>query len=385
MILKTISIKALSGVGNSIRYILKPEKMVPKKAIGKLKKDDRNKIVTYYHGVPITERDLQNLESEKVDAMLLKQMEAFNGTKEQFIQKLISESGKERDVNEKEPEVGEAVIIKHNLKGNTEKEFIKQFKENEKNRMNTRTNQKFAEHAIMSFSNQDLANIDDRMLQDLANQFLELRCRGNLAIAAIHKNTESSHIHFIVSGTQLNGRSSRVSKAEFQNIKEQLQEYQKERYPQLNKSVVEHGKSKVKGKDYLKNFKNSERSTVKNNLLKCIESSMLKAKTTDDFYKSLKSFGFDTYQRAGRITGIKTEDGMKFRLSRLNVSEKLKALDLKKEQEEKSLKELRDLRSGRSKAVDRELKNDKAKSTVNGKGDSKEREIEWNDESSHER
>ena len=66
-----------------------------------------------------------------------------------------------------------------------------------------------------------------------------------------------------MSGVQLNGYSSRVSKQQFKHIKIELDKYQKEKYPQLVHSLVNHDKKTHRSKTELIEQIKTSRQTEK--------------------------------------------------------------------------------------------------------------------------
>src|SRR5436305_1546244 len=98
-----------------------------------------------------------------------------------------------------------------------------------------------AYHSIIAFSNKETTLINDEMLKDISDKFVSLWGANALYVGAVHRNTDSIHIHIVSSGTQLcTGLANRKSTQQFQELKVKLQEYQKEKYPQLIHSLPEH-------------------------------------------------------------------------------------------------------------------------------------------------
>lgn len=99
-------------------------------------------------------------------------------------------------------------------------------------------------HEILSFSDLDRSRVTPAILEDLTRHYLTLRAPYALAYAKAHFNTDCPHVHVVISANDLgNSRRKRLSRAEFQRIKHDLEEYQMERYPLLVHSTV-HGRGK---------------------------------------------------------------------------------------------------------------------------------------------
>jgi Relaxase/Mobilisation nuclease domain len=94
-------------------------------------------------------------------------------------------------------------------------------------------------HEILSFSDLDRERVTPVILEDLTRHYLSLRAPYALAYAKAHFNTASPHVHLMISANDLgSSRRRRLSKTQFQEIKRELERYQKERYPFLMSSIV---------------------------------------------------------------------------------------------------------------------------------------------------
>lgn len=134
-------------------------------------------------------------------------------------------------------------IITHNIRNKSVEGYIQEFKDNLLNRTYKRADQTIIHHTILSWSHKDAPQITDSMLRDIGAQFIKLRGENNLFVGTKHVDRQHTHIHFAVSGNQLNGRSSRLSKQAFTELKLTLDAYQKHRYPELVNSLPLHGRS----------------------------------------------------------------------------------------------------------------------------------------------
>jgi hypothetical protein len=254
-------------------------------------------------------------------------------------------------------EQGTSFVIRHNLRSRTVlKSFVKEFQENEKYRLVKRRNSVKLFHTILSISNKDKSHVSDAMLKDLAKKFIELRGSNNLYLGTKHEEgVDHIHMHIIVSGTQLNGRSSRVSKQKFHSIKLALQKYQREKYPELINSLPEHGKEKRMAKENLIEHIKANRQTDKQALLEGLEKIYANATSKEHFLEQLKTTGHNVYLRNGRVQGI-TFNEKKFRFGRLGFDEsKLQALDQPQPLQENSLQLLQQLREEKVKKTKREI------------------------------
>jgi hypothetical protein len=241
--------------------------------------------------------------------------------------------------------------IRHNLRSQNLDSWIKEFRENEGFRLHKRKDNVELYHTIISFSNKDRNLVSEKLLKDFAKQFIRLRGENSLYLGTAHVDRDHIHLHVIMSGTKYRtGESNRISRDEFRNIKLKLDSYQREKYPELIHSLPAHDKSK---KVVL--LRNS-RMPQKEALLSSLQKAYSKSKSLDEFISILKTDGHEPYYRAGRLTGIKYQNGLKFRLSRLGYdTEKIDQLAQLQAKEQQQLSTLRELRNIRNKNRERNI------------------------------
>lgn len=245
------------------------------------------------------------------------------------------------------------IILRHNLRSRAIQGIIQEYKENESFRLYKRKNAAVLFHDIISFAPSEKHRVTDTLLKDMAKRYVELRGTNNLYLAVAHRDkTAHSHLHFVVSGSQLNGRSSRVSKQQFRHIKIELETYQREKYPELIASRNEHTSSKAKSKEALMEHVTKNRQTHKQSIIKHLEQGYTKSTSHEDFIKHLAS-KYEPYYRNGNLQGVMVE-GRKYRLSRLGYdTEKLQELDHRAPSLETQMQELQSIRSRKSRKQER--------------------------------
>ncbi len=326
MIIKCLSRK--ENVGQLIRYILAPDKLVPVK-------QDRPGRIRNMPGIPLSEKDKHHIEAEKSDGDLRAAFKAFTGSIKEFIDAQIKGSNKSREESER------PMLIRNNVQGKTADEITKEFKANEAHRQNIRKNNVKAYHTIISFSNKSTRFLNDEILKDIATKYVSIRGTESLYVGSIHKDRGHIHIHMVMSGTEYyTGKSNRISRQQFQELKVTMQEYQKEKYPELNNSLPNLTKPKSTP---AKNI-NAERSKDKNILTSLLETTYSKSGSLQELLDGLRSQGHEAYYRNGRLQGIKYNGVRKFRLQNLGFKEKLQVLDQLREQEATQLRELSSIR-----------------------------------------
>ncbi len=221
-------------------------------------------------------------------------------------------------------------IIAHNLRGENIEKWVSQFKENEKFRKRKRKNSVILTHEIISFHKGDSENITLEKLREIAREYIHKRNTKGMYLAVPHFDKEHYHIHICVSGVEYrHGKSLRMSKAEFQKLKKDIQNYQVERFPEISKSLVAHdrtAKARLTEKEYQLKLRTG-RATKKENIMTIIDSCLQTATSKNEFYKKLKDHGLETYQRGGKTTGVISQK-VKFRFNRLGLTnERMEKLD----------------------------------------------------------
>ena len=242
------------------------------------------------------------------------------------------------------------ILIRHNVRARTLDKWVKEYDKNESYRLRRRKDNVKIYHTVLSFSNKDKDLINEKMLRDTAKQYMKLRGPDNLFIGTAHFDKDHVHLHMVMSGTKyFTGETNRLSRAEFHQLKVDMDIWQQKKYPELINSLPRHGRSKELKQKEAKIDTRSGRVSQRETLLKALKTSYNKSKSIEGFLTHLKAKGHEPYYRAGRLTGVRFEGGLKFRLNRLGYDkEKIDKLDSIRLKEEKTLAELRDLRSGLS-------------------------------------
>ena len=210
-------------------------------------------------------------------------------------------------------------IITHNLKGRKIEKWVTQFKENEIFRKRKRKDSVILTHEIISFHKDDSENITVEKLREIAKEYIQRRNLKGMYVAVPHFDKEHYHIHICASGVEHRfGKSLRMSKAGFQKLKKDIQNYQIEHYPELSNSLVAHDKKRkgrITEKEYQQKLRTG-RATKKEQILEILESCFKASSSKNDFYEKLKDQGLGIYQRSGKTTGV-VLDEIKFRFNRL--------------------------------------------------------------------
>ena len=251
------------------------------------------------------------------------------------------------------------LIVKHNLRSNKIQLWAKQFDDNEKLRLRKRKDNILLHHTIISFSNKDKEHITKNLLKDVAKKYIELRGKENMYIATPHYDRDHIHLHIAMSGCKYKtGEANRLSHKQFRDLKLELDEYQREKYPNLIHSLPKHGKKNSKeytGKEQI--LKTANRINQKQEVHHSLNTAFQKSRSVKDFLDQVKEDGFEPYFRGGKLYGVQNDLDRRFRFKTLGIE--IKELEAREETDKRLSRDLDDLRSLReSKSDDREQENE---------------------------
>jgi hypothetical protein len=248
---------------------------------------------------------------------------------------------------------GTPFLFKHNLTGKTAQDFEKAFKDNNTNRATKRKGGLTMYHDILSWRPGDSGKIDIQVAEQIARKYAELRNENALYLGALHQDKDHIHLHLMISAVEAyTGKPIRISKAEFAELKKEVQRFEQERFD-LVISAVDHGKGERMKNDReyqmeVRSGKISRREEVKSILEKCHADSL----TQNEFYENVKNSGLELYERGGKIAGI--DDGRHYRFSTLGYTEE--RFEELKEREDR-MESIEEVRSGREMEIEMEIFN----------------------------
>lgn len=139
-------------------------------------------------------------------------------------------------------------VVRHNVRATTIQAYTQEFETNEKRRIHKRKQQPVVYHTIISWHKDDAQYLDDIKLRVLAKEFIKQRGEQNLFLITKHIDRDHIHLHAAISATQLNGKSSRISKKQFEDLKIGMDTFQKKMFPELSHSLPQHGKQREERK-----------------------------------------------------------------------------------------------------------------------------------------
>lgn len=235
--------------------------------------------------------------------------------------------------NDENIPVPKHLILKQNIFGETVDDMSKEYLDNESNREYKRNGVNRMYHEILSLHSNDTHRVNDEILRDIAREYMRLRNEHALIISAPHQDKNHVHWHFCVSGTELSGKSLRITKQAFNQIKKDLQAYQIAKYPELQHSIINFdkpSKSLITDKEHqvVQRLGKSKKILVKEQ----IEAIYDKSNSQSHFNELIIEAGFSPYVRGAKSSGITLEDGRNIRFKSLGFdAERLQELDKRAE------------------------------------------------------
>ncbi|PTT76536.1 MULTISPECIES: relaxase/mobilization nuclease domain-containing protein [unclassified Chryseobacterium] len=172
---------------------------------------------------------------------------------------------------------------------------------------------------ILSFHAHDTPSLSNDKLQVMAMKYLSLRAPRSLAVATVHRNDKQHvHLHICFSAMEYKtGKVARISKKEFSRIKEQMEAFQKERFPELEYSSVRHGRTERKSKRYRKEKETAMtkrgRISEKQQLCDLLDDVFQKAGSEKEFYTILQERGVEIYTRNNEPAGVRGKRKFRFK------------------------------------------------------------------------
>lgn len=268
-----------------------------------------------------------------------------------------------RYINEPEQKGRRAIL--HNLRSAFDSlpQIEAEFLENARHIRNQPKNGVVLYHEIIAIAEADREKVTEEMLIDLTREYLQRRAPNALAYAKAQFNTDSPHVHVLISGNQIESkRKLRLERKEFDQIKRELERYQIEKYPQLSHSIV-YDKRQHKAHDWprltnpeaerarrLKDQANKT-PTQKEDAHERLKACLTVAQSEEHLIELLKSAQLVPYVR-GKTPGVTDmATGRKYRLNTLGLDregqetiERLRASQPQQERTQARLQKVEDIK-----------------------------------------
>lgn len=104
--------------------------------------------------------------------------------------------------------------------------IVERFEMNESRRLKRRKDSVILFHDFISFHKEDSHKlVHDDVLKEIAKRYSLMR-KESLTLCVLHRERDHIHIHVLASGCRIDGRSARISKADFMKKKLELERFQ---------------------------------------------------------------------------------------------------------------------------------------------------------------
>jgi hypothetical protein len=220
------------------------------------------------------------------------------------------------------------------------KEFVNEFYKNAEYLKNAR-GKVYMYHEVLSLEKNNLSKEREKeILLDLAEKYLYQRAEDHLAFGVVHEDKEHTHVHLMISSNEIEQeRRVRLSKKEFADIQNRLENYKNQKYKELSQSsLYKDTKDLSKEKQQEQELKNRGAKSIKDTIKENLEQTFKKATSKTYFDNHLKSLGYEVYDR-GKSQGIKYK-GKNYRFKTLGLEIQYKQI-LKEFEKNKQRKEKR--------------------------------------------
>ncbi len=214
---------------------------------------------------------------------------------------------------------GRSFVLTNNLKGQTIEEWTREFKENETYRIHRRKNNVKITQEIIAFHRGDAKMLSLKKMEKIAREYMRLRNPNAMYVAVPHFDKEHPHIHIVAAAVEYrSGKSLHMSRRQFVQLKKDIQVYQIEKYPELARSVVRHGrkkKARVTDKEYQMKLRTGKKTT-REEVIDLVSSFVAAATSQEDAHMRLHTSNLQMYQRGNKTSGI-IYKGKKYRFKSL--------------------------------------------------------------------
>jgi hypothetical protein len=229
-------------------------------------------------------------------------------------------------------------LLTHNVMADDIAGITEEFHQNDDYRTNKRKNSVLMYHEIMSFAPEDSEQLTAEILEDIAQEYINMRSQKALGIAKPHFEKSHWHIHFLFSGTEYRSNDLlRMDNKKFEQIRRGIETYQQERYPELTHSIVYTDKperERLNQKQVDKNVRKEKayqaqkngRVLDKERLSKAVQEMYARSKDTPTFLKFLNDQPeLESYKYRGKLAGIKygKNKSRKYRFTTLGITKEM--------------------------------------------------------------
>ena len=220
--------------------------------------------------------------------------------------------------------------IYQNIYARNTEDIEQEFKQNAET-IFKRKNGVYLYHEILSITKSQ--NLEDKqqkeILRSIAYEYAQKRAEHNLIFATLHDDhDEHLHYHFIISSNALGeSKKTRMSKAQFDKFKKNLETRTLEKYPELEQKVIINKQVGEKLSNKGSEQKRRTGKTPQRDLLKeKLQNIFAQADSKQAFFELLDKENFEVYVRGKTIGILDKANNRKHRLKTLGILEAFEAM-----------------------------------------------------------
>jgi hypothetical protein len=232
------------------------------------------------------------------------------------------------------------------------KEFLNEFYENARYIREAR-GKVFLYHEVLSLEQNSLSKERQKeILLDMADKYLFQRADKHLAFGVVHDEKEHMHLHLMISANEIEGdKRVRLSKKEFKEIQQRLENYKNQKHKELRESSFYQDKKDLsKTKQNEQELKNRGAKSIRDVVKENLEKTFNRSTSKKYLYNHLHTLDYQLYTR-GNTAGVKF-NGKKYRFKTLGLEQLYQQMYKKIERQEKI--ELKRQKSKNDRKISRE-------------------------------
>lgn len=217
------------------------------------------------------------------------------------------------------------VAIYHNIPFEPQA-IVKAFEDNDRYRRSNPHCTTTQFHDYISFHPDDTEKLTPEKLRTIMEEYIRLRTDNRaLVYAQAHLHSNAVHAHFQISGTEAQGsKSMSKRKPQYKKMRRALEEFQREHFPELQKSIVldRDGDRIHPRKQHRERAMESrtKQESQKTKYAKLLQKLWKKARDREDFFRRIRGTELIIYSRSGRPCGVQAPTGKKYRFKTLAIT-----------------------------------------------------------------
>lgn len=257
--------------------------------------------------------------------------------KQPLFHKLVKYINQDKDFNPHDPNV-----VMHNVRNPISLAAIAaEFENNDQERKNLRINSVRADHNILTFRSEDAMYLTEQKKNEIANEFIRLRCPGAIVFGRWHFDREHPHLHLCISATEYLDPEKllRLDNRKFNKLRRDMELWQQREMPELSSIVYINKQERTK--DFIEQDRNARKQkkiqmdirVEKQELFECLNTLINKSASMEDFHNYiLQESEISLYGYEGNYVGVQLGNGKKYRWETLKLTEQLESLDRKEKE-----------------------------------------------------